>query len=219
MSSVSFYLSLKEFSLSIVSVEECDYEKLKGDIKLIEPIDQLGVKKKLDTIGKLLCKNQLKLEEEILYDDHGVPHLLSGKKISITHSRNVVAMALSNHQIGIDLEYYKPEKIVKLHPKLLTTKEHEFVSENDAQSLAVVWGVKECLFKINDKNDWSFRESYELHPFKVEDRRSIKCSIKSFPDSIFYAFYTFFDHYCFCVASDSEQLIEELFKQFPSTLP
>ena len=44
------------------------------------------------------------------YDQNGAPYLIDGRYLSITHSRNFAAIAISDKKVGFDLEFYR-EKI------------------------------------------------------------------------------------------------------------
>ncbi len=45
---------------------------------------------------------------DLLYDEHGKPHLEDGKYISITHSFNFCAVIVSDFKVGIDIEKQRP---------------------------------------------------------------------------------------------------------------
>ena len=41
------------------------------------------------------------------YDENGAPYLTDGRHLSITHTKDVAAIALSEKPVGIDLEHYQ----------------------------------------------------------------------------------------------------------------
>ena len=51
---------------------------------------------------------------DLNYDSNGKPHLFDGKYISISHSHEFSAIAVSTNTIGIDLELVK-EKTLKMY--------------------------------------------------------------------------------------------------------
>ena len=68
-------------------------------------------KSKIHRKGYLAIRQLLKtLEVEPLtlqYNPKGAPYLTDGRFISITHTKNVAAVALSTISVGIDLEHYQ----------------------------------------------------------------------------------------------------------------
>ena len=58
------------------------------------------------------------------YDQNGAPYLIDGRYLSITHSGNFAAVAISDKKVGIDLEFYR-EKIKKIGPRFLNIEETE----------------------------------------------------------------------------------------------
>ena len=45
-----------------------------------------------------------------LYNEHGAPRIENGPHISLSHCKNGIAVAVSNEQIGIDIEVVRPLK-------------------------------------------------------------------------------------------------------------
>ncbi len=88
--------------------------------------------------------------------------LASGKWVnkycnfSISHSLNAVCVALSNINIGVDIEEYNPERYIKLKDKILCDAEKPLIQsgENLGEYLNQLWTKKEAVFKC--KNDSVF---------------------------------------------------------------
>lgn len=66
--------------------------------------------------------------------------------ISISHSENLVAAAISKFPIGIDIEKIKPLKSGILE-RVLTSAEQEFVKAEDIGTFYKIWTAKEALIK------------------------------------------------------------------------
>src|SRR5690606_18134587 len=68
----------------------------------------LGMKSELHQRGFLSVRHLLAefgyTDHDLYYDENGKPHLKDGKHISITHSFQFSAIAISNQEIGIDIE-------------------------------------------------------------------------------------------------------------------
>ncbi|HRH65669.1 MAG TPA: 4'-phosphopantetheinyl transferase superfamily protein [Bacteroidia bacterium] len=102
----------------------------------------------------------------INYDDRGKPTLSNSLSISISHTREYVAILLSPLKYaGIDLETIRPG-IQKIAHKFVNEKEASGVpSENKNEHLHVIWGAKEVLYKIYGKGDVDFRKHMDVGLF------------------------------------------------------
>ncbi len=103
--------------------------------------------------------------EDITYAPEGNPKLKHGF-ISISHSRNKVAIAFSEaFQIGVDIEKIS-EKILLVKSKFLHPEEkHE-----DLTSLTKVWCIKESVYKILPNQSVFFMQHIqvvELNEFPI----------------------------------------------------
>lgn len=87
----------------------------------------------------------------ITYNSNGAPRLTNNSKyISISHTKELAAIAISDIQIGIDIEFDERDasKVVK---HFLTEKECNKVGNNKEEALRL-WTVKEAAFKLASKN-------------------------------------------------------------------
>jgi len=97
----------------------------------------------------------------------GKPSLKNRQQhISLSHSRNHVAVAYSMHCVGIDIQHHE-EKIVRIKDKFISAKELEKVDrENLIDAYHIFWGAKECMYKAYGKKELDFRKHMHLYPFK-----------------------------------------------------
>jgi phosphopantetheinyl transferase len=105
---------------------------------------------------------------DLFYSADGKPNLSDGKNITISHSHDFSTIAISKHAIGIDLEIRR-ELIRKLGPKFCTS-EYCFLNPDSAdylRQLTVIWGVKEAVFKIENKVGISFKDHIFVQPFEM----------------------------------------------------
>lgn len=108
---------------------------------------------------------------DLVYDDFGKPHLKDGKHISISHSFDFSAIALSTQNIGIDIEQVK-EKVLRIAPRFMEMWHLENLSEADQMKKAtVIWGTKEAIFKIKNEVGISFPEHIFEKAFTLEDKK------------------------------------------------
>ncbi|GAA4759830.1 MULTISPECIES: 4'-phosphopantetheinyl transferase family protein [Flavobacterium] len=108
---------------------------------------------------------------DLIYDKLGKPHLKDGKHISISHSFDFSAIALSNQNIGIDIEQVK-EKVLRIAPRFMEMWHLENLSEVDQMKKAtVIWGTKEAIFKIKNEVGISFPDHIFEKPFSLSDKK------------------------------------------------
>lgn len=110
---------------------------------------------------------------DLVYDEFGKPHLKDGKHISISHSFDFSAIAISDENIGIDIEQVK-EKVLRIAPRFMEMWHLENLSELDKMKKAtVIWGTKEAIFKVKNEVGISFPDHIFEKPFLLSDK---KCS-------------------------------------------
>ncbi len=108
---------------------------------------------------------------DLVYDELGKPHLKDDKHISISHSFDFAAIALSNQNIGIDIEQVK-EKVLRIAPRFMEMWHLENLSEVDQMKKAtVIWGTKEAIFKIKNEVGISFPDHIFEKPFSLSDKK------------------------------------------------
>lgn len=115
---------------------------------------------------------------DLEYDASGKPELKSKKQItnnktkhiSISHSGEFSAIAISDKKIGIDLEKIKV-KVLKIAPRFMDVSHLENLSlEDKLKKATVIWGVKEAIFKIKNEAGISFPDHIFENQFKVIDK-------------------------------------------------
>ncbi len=123
----------------------------------------------------LAARNLIKLLSgklyEVCYDSFGKPYLNnSSAHISLSHTKQYVASILDNDfPCGIDLEIITP-RIEKVAHRFLCENEKAFLqSESTLEMLYVIWGAKECAYKIYGKGGIEFSTMIEVFQFRYSD--------------------------------------------------
>lgn len=129
-------------------------------------------------------------DRDLFYTDDGKPHLKDGKHISISHSFTFSTIAISNYEIGIDIEKNR-EKIIKIAPKFVADEYDFMAEENVVEFLTVVWGAKESLYKIHPDGGLLFKHHLPIEPFKLSDKKT-RGWIKK--DNFYEVYQIFFEH-------------------------
>ena len=92
----------------------------------------------------------LKIEDVMFSNDAG-KWKCNSFHFSLSHSENVVAVAVSNHNCGIDIECFdrlrnmSPEQILKLSQRICTYK--ELASIDASEDVISIWTKKESIYK------------------------------------------------------------------------
>ena len=84
-----------------------------------------------------------------LYNEHGAPRIENGPHISLSHCKNGIAVAVSNEQIGIDIEVVRPLK-EELVRKTMNLDEQQqiMLSEQPDWQFIRLWTQKEAYLKM-----------------------------------------------------------------------
>jgi len=159
--------------------------------KIEEPIDFLikhiqiterskerlfSMKSELHQRGFLSVRHLLKhagySDFDLYYNCNGKPHLINKKHISITHSFNFSAIAISEKEIGIDIE--KNREKIKIIQHKFVNFEKGFIHQDDdyIQQLTVIWGAKESLFKIYPHGGLTFKKDIDINSFQFSDKKT-----------------------------------------------
>ncbi|HOD11465.1 MAG TPA: 4'-phosphopantetheinyl transferase superfamily protein, partial [Flavobacterium sp.] len=114
----------------------------------------------------------------LYYDEFGKPHIkpqgssVKEVEISISHSNDFSAVVISEQKVGLDLEQLK-EKTLKIAPRFMDVSHLENLSEEEKiKKATVVWGIKECIFKIKNEKGISFPNHIFEDDFNFEDKKA-----------------------------------------------
>lgn len=146
------------------------YEKIHEIIKLtVEENTKLeGFKnhqRKMQFLGtRALLKHFENENVRILYDNDGSPLLSNGKKISISHTKDMAGIIISNTNVGMDIEYID-KKILRILSRFLTNKEFQEISKDDLALLFLYWGAKESMVKITKNKSYIYNKDLEINLF------------------------------------------------------
>ena len=115
---------------------------------------------------------------DLYYDEFGKPHIkpqgcsVKEVEISISHSNDFSAVVISEQKVGLDLEQLK-EKTLKIAPRFMDVSHLENLSEEEKiKKATVVWGIKECIFKIKNEKGISFPNHIFEDDFNFEDKKA-----------------------------------------------
>jgi phosphopantetheinyl transferase len=144
-------------SLGIWEISE-SVNELKALTKGIK-LDQIkSQKRKLEILAvrallKEMCGNTI-----LDYNKYGAPILDNKKKISISHSKQLVAIIISEFKSAIDTEIIT-KRILKIKDKFISSNDNINDSQED---LTIAWSSKECIFKWHQKGNLNFKDDISI---------------------------------------------------------
>lgn len=133
----------------------------KDELALIEKYKVERRKKDL-VIARYLIQQVIPMAE-VAYHPSGKPYLKDGEaKISITHSKDIVAVILHDTKaVGLDIEYISP-RVERIKHRFLSAS--ELSSAKTTSLLTLYWSAKETLFKLDKKQGLEFDTELALTP-------------------------------------------------------
>lgn len=135
-----------------------------------------SMKSELHQRGFLSVRHLLKeagySDLDLFYNNNGKPHLKDEKHISITHSFTFSAIAISDNEVGIDIE--KNREKIKIIQHKFVNFEKGFIHKDDdyIQQLTVIWGAKESLYKIYPYGGLTFKNDIDINSFQIADKKT-----------------------------------------------
>lgn len=123
--------------------------------------------------------------KKILYNEHGKPFFEHGKKFSISHSGRFSVIAVSEDEIGIDIE--ARERINPAVAKRCFTEEEQDFAKTSTQNFLRIWTAKEAVLKLlgagfsYSPSNFSVLPLDEEHCIKEKNIRFYCDEIENFP--------------------------------------
>ena len=131
--------------------------------------------------SRLLLKKILP-NTTISYNKHGAPEITSDKFISISHSKNLAAIIISQKKVGIDIEKIS-RKPVKISSKFIAKNSHKPLSPEKA---TLIWTCKEAIYKWHQKGKVNFITDIKINPFIIKNEDELIAEFKHQQLTLYY---------------------------------
>lgn len=148
---------------------------------------------------------------DLFYDEFGKPHLkpqgcsIKDVEISISHSNDFSAIAISDSKVGLDLEQLK-EKTLRIASRFMDVSHLDNLSEEEKiKKATVVWGIKESIFKIKNEKGISFPNHIFEDDFSFEDKKATATLKFNNKEEKFQIQFDSVEDYIFVCAFESKQ--------------
>ena len=149
-------LLFEQINSSLLAVKKIDSSAF-TDKEINQVLATNKIKSKKRALEILCTRNlliQMGEKREISYNSNGAPQLSNNKYISISHSREIVSIILSNNNCGIDIEKIS-SKPIQAYNRFESAK--KFIDEN-SDFATLIWSAKECIFKLYQKGNINFKD-------------------------------------------------------------
>ena len=151
------------------------FDFLKSKLDLTDFSKKILHKKKSEIHQKqfLAVRNILKLlliqDSDLSYGADGKPFIKS-IYISISHSKEFVAVLVSDQKVAVDIES-NSDKCFKIMQKFIGV-ENEFPIKIDRKIAQILWNMKESLYKIIAFKEIDFKENLVVIPFSLNEKQT-----------------------------------------------
>jgi 4'-phosphopantetheinyl transferase len=113
-------------------------------------------------VATRILRHQVFGFQHIEYDPFGAPYIRDTGFISISHSKNLVGLAINaNYKIGLDLETPR-DNILDIYPKFLSDDESKVFDTTSKSEMTKVWSSKEALYKLAGRKKIIFKRELLL---------------------------------------------------------
>ena len=188
-------------SLWKVMIGELNTKELNSDEKKILKLKKSNLlKEQFLATRKLLALENT--DYKITYDNNGKPLLNSKYKISISHSHEIAAIAISNNsKIGLDVQL-KGSKILNIQNKFLNKSEKLNISDDSCVDiLTMIWTSKESIYKAVGLKGISFSNNIKIDKVIEKDKVGIGYYINGTEKVKFDLNFFYVNEYIICFAS------------------
>jgi len=105
-------------------------------------------KRRLEFCAIRFIRNQKNIPFSIAYSPIGAPYLVgSPMHVGISHSNDLVGLALAPFKIGLDIELIS-DRILTIKNRFTTSQEVALFSYTEAMNFTIIWTIKEVLYKL-----------------------------------------------------------------------
>ena len=106
--------------------------------------------RRLEWLGARALMSKMGLKKTLQYTEHGKPFYPAGPKISISHSKDFIAIITHpENEVGIDVQKIVGKVSIIKH-KFCNTNELDWATSD--KDFTIIWSAKEAVFKVKERN-------------------------------------------------------------------
>lgn len=126
-------------------------------------------KRRLEFAATRILRSRIFGRKHICYSAIGAPYIENTPYFSISHSNQLVGIAVNeNYYIGLDLESYR-SNILSLKDKFLSQHERSHIDLNSKLDITKIWSAKEALYKLAGRKKIIFSDELILTKLTDEE--------------------------------------------------
>ena len=129
----------------------------------------MSEKRKKEHFASRLLVNEICPTKIIIYNEFGAPELNNGKHISISHSKELVAVILSDKKTGLDIEQIS-EKSLSIASKFVSARN---LIKLNKEKATLIWCIKEAIYKWHQKGKVDFIKDIIIPEFFAKKHGSV----------------------------------------------
>ena len=122
-------------------------------------------KRNLESICSRILLHKHSKNLKISYCENGSPLLNNHQYISISHSGDLVCIAISNNILGVDIDEIS-EKSKKTQSKFVNANQTNL----NHNKTSLIWCIKESVFKFHKKGNVNFKRDILLRDFVAKNK-------------------------------------------------
>lgn len=159
-----FDFNLPLFQFALLKSDSFDLE---ATVLFEQEIELLNLrsnpKRKIEFLGVRHLRNQLIINSPILYQPSGKPYFSAVEKaLSVSHSKDYIALACWTFPIGIDIEQ-KERDATNIINKFALEDEKILCADHPKEWYLQLWCAKEAIYKLVGLENLSFKNEIHIH--------------------------------------------------------
>jgi phosphopantetheinyl transferase len=165
-------IQIQDTKLGIAPIEH-DFQAILAQLsharQYIPVIENMPIRRRCEWLTvRLLIKEILGEEKEILYRENGKPYIADKTyNISISHTKGHVAVILNpQEKVAIDIETISSRVKNVMHRFMSDEELSHTPPSGDTIYLLLHWSAKESVFKYMDESGIDFRRHIHITPFQ-----------------------------------------------------
>ncbi len=156
----------KNYTLGIWEISE-SLEEIKKSIN----DDNYKLFKSLKRQKEYICTRLLLREIDpnlsITYNKWGAPTINTNKNISISHSKNIIAIIISKKNVALDIEMISKNPL-KIKDKFLSIFDN---ISHSIEETTLAWSAKETIFKLHQKGDIDYKSDIQIKEINYDENQ------------------------------------------------
>lgn len=165
-----FTFKLPDFQFALLRSDAFDHGAVVIHPEEIELLStRSNPKRKNEFLGVRHLRNQLKIKSPILYYSSGRPYFSANElALSISHTKDFIALASAVFPIGIDIEQ-KDRDAARIINKFARENEKVLCTDSPKEWYLQLWCAKEAIYKLVGIENLSFKNEIHIHTRQKEE--------------------------------------------------